>query len=440
MVNKWSVNVEKSYAKNWGAWEAFRESYANSLDADPDGMIIRRIHDDHVEIYTRTTPELAHILILGAGTKGEAEDTIGQFGEGFKLAAKAAVAHGGTYEVEVPGYRFDFVFEEVLGHEVLHMQQWKSDKITAGCLIRIKMRGVGSISGDRFLTEDRLTTRPLDKPVTMTPMEVYMKGMWVQTYPRYSLWNWNLGQGRLNRDRHMVNQWDLDQYISDFICRNIDEDLAHDLVSHEDSYESQALCQKAWKITPDAREAIKQAFFQVHGPQACLSSDEGRDNSFAQLKGCNVVRCAKNFHTLLESCGVPSARMHRPKSGNRKQIAIAPRWRDTVNKLYRVLQFIGVPGEVRVFVVAEHAEHKDIANYTVTTDNDGGIRYWIHRDELDNNDLETIIGCVIHAAAHVDSRVARSDLLTELTLRGICGRFAMNYLGEDKERSEEKEE
>ena len=97
----YELSLVKTYVSRWGMAEAVRELIQNALDSESpfiyefereaDGLWALRLTSE----FTVLTPQT---LLLGTTSKAEAEDAIGSFGEGYKIAFLVLTRAG--YDVE----------------------------------------------------------------------------------------------------------------------------------------------------------------------------------------------------------------------------------------------------------------------------------------------------------------------------------------------------
>jgi len=201
---KQSLNLAENYVPTWDKWEVVREIWANSKDADPDfKMDIKNGNEIH--FFTDTSPSFSELTVIGASTKRDDADSIGQFGEGFKLAILVATRMGGSIEVRTREGKMNFHLEPVAGlaDRVLYVSTDARAKFS-GCQIILKLEGVGGVISGKFLKDASL--KRIDKP-SISPLSLYSKGVFIANLKAKSLWDWNINVP-MNRDRELISEYD----------------------------------------------------------------------------------------------------------------------------------------------------------------------------------------------------------------------------------------
>ena len=111
-----SLNLSPRYAPDWTAWEVAREIICNAIDASPEDFRVTPHGDNQLKVWTPTVPDLCELFVIGQGSKSPGGSTIGQFGEGLKMAALVATrTEGGRFRVKLPGQDVRFMFDESMG-------------------------------------------------------------------------------------------------------------------------------------------------------------------------------------------------------------------------------------------------------------------------------------------------------------------------------------
>lgn len=89
MKSKFELSISTSYVPEWGIVEAFRELFQNALDneiTNSNNKMGFEYRDNTVRISNKTSKLTAESLLLGSSTKCDDDRTIGQHGEGYKIA------------------------------------------------------------------------------------------------------------------------------------------------------------------------------------------------------------------------------------------------------------------------------------------------------------------------------------------------------------------
>lgn len=90
-MTTYNLNLNKNYCSHWGIWEAIREIIQNGLDQQTVNKDNTVSVDYHPKTQLLTISNKDSILerktlLLGASSKSDDSNTIGQFGEGYKIA------------------------------------------------------------------------------------------------------------------------------------------------------------------------------------------------------------------------------------------------------------------------------------------------------------------------------------------------------------------
>lgn len=98
-MSKYELTIAPDYVPDWGITEAFRELFQNALDQetiDPDNYMFFEYDEENqqVSIGNRNSCLEIKSLLFGTSTKSNNADTIGKFGEGYKLASLVLTREG----------------------------------------------------------------------------------------------------------------------------------------------------------------------------------------------------------------------------------------------------------------------------------------------------------------------------------------------------------
>jgi len=219
---KFELSIHEDYlAGRWGTWEGVREVVQNALDAQDDypGYPMEISHTEgYLQIRNVGAVLGQEVLLLGKTTKDGRNDQRGQFGEGLKLGLLALVRQGIEVYIMNGSTKWtpfidrseNFGDERVMWINVRKMQKREEDFTV---YIKIPKSEWKSLRG-RFLDLVKGDLDVLDHAegsVIMDPTErgnVYAKGIFVKNYP-YLQYGYNFNNIQLDRDRGMIDDWDL---------------------------------------------------------------------------------------------------------------------------------------------------------------------------------------------------------------------------------------
>ena len=292
----YNLNLSEKYVSNWGGWEIVREILCNAIDADPTGYHIRTEGPDIIKIFSNTVPQLKQLLIMGEGSKTAEDDNIGQFGEGFKLAALRAVILG-NIEVYCDDYQLKFFLQDVLGSKCLHVSQEMALIPIIGFEVVIKIPGVANTLIGKLL--DIKTPHYFDKE-DPNVFAVFSKGVKISSLLYDSVYSWNLDSLELNRDRSLVAIESVINAIALYIDNNPDEDLLREILTKRGSIEFLAL-----KYSSNAHTSCKRILRDLYGPKLCYSHYSAEaDITSAKAQGYHVFDVINSNYTTYISLGI----------------------------------------------------------------------------------------------------------------------------------------
>lgn len=210
------LSLSPDYVLSWGFWEAVRELLQNSIDKSTQDSKCKQVfqYDDASETLTIGTTNSrldTRTLLLGASTKRDDNKTIGQFGEGYKLALLVLTRL--SYEVVVyngdmiwkPRFEFDDRYEEhVLTIEVstnpspCNGVSFQIRDVSAEDFGRINENYLAGMAVNEIFDEDYLRGR------------VFINGLFVCKIDGLEYgYNFTPDRIRLDRDRGMASTFEV---------------------------------------------------------------------------------------------------------------------------------------------------------------------------------------------------------------------------------------
>lgn len=228
-MQKIELTISPNYVPSWGIVEAIRELFQNALDQqkqnptnemsweyDPEAQCLR--------ICNKYSVLTANSLLLGQTTKADDKSTIGQFGEGYKIAALVLLRNGkqitfynyGAGEI----WRPRFVNSRRFGTQVLTFFIDKKafwEKVPDSDLT-IEIEGITEEEYMQQIAPSNLHIRHDYSVIDSTvygdiidiPGKVFVNGLFVCDFEPYKYgYNFKPEYLKLDRDRKMVSDFDL---------------------------------------------------------------------------------------------------------------------------------------------------------------------------------------------------------------------------------------
>ncbi len=223
---KFALPIKSTYVPSWGPWEAIRELIQNAKDEeDANGHAMTVRHRGKLLTISNDGADMDRsVLLLGKTTKAGRPDLRGQFGEGLNLALLAAERSGLPVIIHTQTERWHARIEpaaEFGGEECLVIQTRKLQKRRSGVEVVITMSAndwedlrekllfLCSVPDDRVIRTD-------DGAILLEPERkghLYAKGIFISKLDELSF-GYDLNDCPLDRDRRMVNVWDLQWKIA----------------------------------------------------------------------------------------------------------------------------------------------------------------------------------------------------------------------------------
>lgn len=314
--------ISPDYVKNWGFSQAIRELLQNAIDQatvnpynemtvtyDPEAQVLR--------IANRQSTLDRSSLLLGMTTKADDTRTIGQFGEGYKLALlvltrldhpvrvlnykskevwiprfiQSAKLNARVLAIQITKHRFTKVPDNDLTFEVYGVIPDKWLTVQANTLHLQTVTGQIATSRGSILTTKDQRGR------------IYVNGLYVTTHGSLHFgYNFNPGCITLDRDRSMVRDFDL-QWETSHMWSEVAKShndlvmlmLEHDApdVKHVDSASTSRL-----------RDQAEVNFVSRHGENAVPITNETERQLWASHVGVKTVIVPAPYQSLIVGSGV----------------------------------------------------------------------------------------------------------------------------------------
>lgn len=310
--------ISPDYVKSWTFAHAIRELLQNAIDQevtspdntmtvtyDPEAQVLR--------IANKSSALDRSSLLLGVTTKSGDQRTIGQFGEGYKLALLVLTRL--NHAVRILNYKSKeswiprFVHSAKLGATVLTIQivKYRFTKVPDHDLT-FEVYGVDP---DQWLTIQANTLHLQDQPrhelitsqgAILTGHEqrgrIYVNGLYVTTNKDLHFgYNFKPQYVQLDRDRTMVRDFDV-QWSTSYMWAELAKDH-HDMVMMLLERDAPDIKYVENVNRTSLKDQAEANFVSRHGPTAVPIVNEDSRQSWARHEGVKTVIVPTPYYALI---------------------------------------------------------------------------------------------------------------------------------------------
>lgn len=419
-LKKYDLNLSDKYVKNWGIWEVGREIISNAIDADSKGYEVEVVNPDCIRVFTKTCPEFGHIKVIGSGTKTDAGETIGQFGEGFKLAALVCTRLGGKFNLVCSKFKASFSLEtcELSNENVLQMSVEEGTSGYKGCDVYIQLAGIADAIKGKFLTDAKIGPIKKDE---YSPIKIYLKGVFVQQHKDESIFDWNLKNIGINRDRNVLSIYDCSNAVVYWLNDNADLKFVTKLLkAPSSSFEVQALASNSYAANSKLRTLFIDAVKEMYGTNIVLATKDTTENRLAASKGKRVIVLDNGFLNLVNynhdanKIETSAQFLKHPSSFDTVKV---DNWEKYKQEFDFVMELLEEGADIQVFLDYKNSSFGEVC--------DGVI--WLNSKLFNPGMKQKRLSTFIHELAHI-KKGGDGTLEFENSLDSFCGRLAIKLL------------
>lgn len=314
-MSKFELSLASDYVPDWTIVDAIRELFQNALDQEaqmPDNTASWSYKDGTFKISNKTSTLETRSLLLGTTTKEGDDRTIGQFGEGYKIATlvllrnakKVTIYNYGLREV----WRPRFVKSRRFGAKILTFfvdKKYPWTQVPDNDLT-IEVTGITEEEWHDKIVPSNLHLQTGVKIEETSEFGealgdprhaglVFVNGLYVCKYEPYHFgYNFKPGSLKLDRDRKLVSDFDLRWLASKFW---VNSPRAIDLVELELADVSYLSDLSWYGPTASLPNAALARFRLVHGPRAVPVSTQAEADSVPA--GYMAVIVSENYKFLI---------------------------------------------------------------------------------------------------------------------------------------------
>lgn len=221
----YDLPLHRDYVAHWGLAEAVRELIQNALDSpSPFVYSFDREDDDTYTLvlnseHTVLTPAT---LLLGSTTKREDADSIGSFGEGYKIALLVLLRMGYPVAMYNGDVNWTPIFKTNPKFKAEHLaivEEKSNNKINKGLTFmvsKLSLSDVEMIKASCIRMQDHIGAIKMTQYgdiLLEKPNQLFVGGLYIcETDLKYG-YNIQPKHVRLERDRKTVDSWDLNALV-----------------------------------------------------------------------------------------------------------------------------------------------------------------------------------------------------------------------------------
>lgn len=246
MASKYELSISSNYVNNWGVTEAIREIFQNALDEqiqNPKNEMYFSYEDGTLLIGNKNSSLSKSTLLLGVTSKSNSGNTIGQFGEGYKIAVTVLLRLGKTITI------YNYGAKEIWNTKLVKSRRYDGLLVPTFYVDKLMFRKVpnydlifeiSDISEDEMedLKDSNLNLQDLsDCDILESPGygrilkdpefkgNIYVSGLYICNNDDLEYgYDFNPDQIKLGRDRDLVSSFDIGWAVSKMIAAAKDSD------------------------------------------------------------------------------------------------------------------------------------------------------------------------------------------------------------------------
>ena len=298
MSEKFPYMISEDYCSNWTIKEAIREIISNALDTKQE---IEFSYNNGFGIIANKNSELKkQHLLLGASENRNNTETIGQFGEGFKIAALVLTRQGRKFSIRSSNKEYVFTCEKnsEFDTNMLTVEIQNSREPIKDTIANIECSSKEFESAKSLFMSICPVEKYTDK-ILKEPGNIYV--MNVKVAENYgTLFGYNIMEKTLlNRDRTILDKTKIQKEIINILEYN--EDIETNNLYIEAGLNKSTALEMNFDIWVNysVKEIWRNILNEKFGEKIALSCGNPSSDSQAQYWGYNVIQANKHFLNIL---------------------------------------------------------------------------------------------------------------------------------------------
>lgn len=250
-MSRYELGMSIDYCSNWSIADAVREFFQNAKDEEtvnPDNKMYFNYENNVLTIGNKLSELSTKTLLLGVSSKRNDARTVGNFGEGYKVATVVLMRHGITVKI------YNNEAKEIWTSKIVKSRRYQSDIVVYDIEKKFFKKDYDLIFELDGITEDmynEVRERILDLQDDIGKTEscqygrilieprysgnIYVSGLFV-CHKDHIKWGYDFNPEvvTLDRDRGLVDTWDLKFSIAKLISSAVDVDFIVDNIKEPD--------------------------------------------------------------------------------------------------------------------------------------------------------------------------------------------------------------
>lgn len=421
------VNLLLSYENDkWNEWEIVREFISNALDSvsnDIAKINIIKSESDFLIHNKGNGYSIFYAKRIGASSKKDNPDAIGQFGEGTKLAILTCIRNNIKIMLCSENWLIVPYAKDIEDKKVLFYNIYESDQTIDGSSVSIErntvMDEIISNLGQYFLAYSDIPALYGNSNTGIYPpvnglCKLYNKGVYIKNIN--ALYSYAICLDEINRDRNLISNDDLAYKIRDIYENVTNENILSSIFTAAAlPYEQKRkLIEFQCSFYTSYSNVWKNVFLKIYGSNALLATDEIASREAEGLGYTVVNNLDYSICRILKEAGIK-------EDINCLADDFEFVWADTLTrdekavleelpKYAKIAGFDNLPETIKVF-----EEYRNHDNVTGLYNQDKQEIYI--KKELLNKGLENALKTYIHESAH---HATQCDDLNRIFADALC--------------------
>ena len=281
-----------TYVDNWGTTEAIRELFQNALDSE--GEMDWLIEPNTFTLISKNTVIPRKSLLMGYSNKPD--NSIGRFGEGYKLACLVLLRQNKTVSIETGKEIWEARIKKSrkFGENILSFRIHKAKKSKH---LRVSVTGITKDEWGTILKSNLHLTESSKYGISKSmPGDIFVNGLFVCHEEELKFgYNFKPNEITLDRDRRMIRNFDLLWATSQLWIKEIDNKPEEFVELLKSGYSDVRYVNSFYA----RHDIVKEAFIKEHGEKAIPISNQAEAEYFKGYKTVIVNETHKGLLTDL---------------------------------------------------------------------------------------------------------------------------------------------